>query len=208
MTTTVVYSDTTDGYIDSDGTYAQAYAGTGSLAAVTTGTSLITGQTKISSTYFVYEAFLQFNTSAVGSDTVSAAILDLYGKENQSATDLTVEVRLYDWGAALATADFVAGSVLGNYTLLAHYATSGGWPTNAYTTFVDDAFAANINGAGQTLIFTSSDRTRSNTTPTGAEYVNARSADQTGTTQDPKITITHAASGGAPVPPVQAVVIW
>ena len=207
MSTLVVYSDTTDGFLfseDSFGTgYSAARDGTGNVGITTdTGTNLRTGQTRIGgATYDVWEAFIAFDTSSLTAGaTVSAAVLNLTAQIDSSTTDFTVEARLRDWGTSVDTGDWVAGGGLSALTLLAHYATSGGFvPDTAYD-LVNDTFPANVNKTGSTRLILSSNRTTGNNVPTGSEYVTARSADQTGTTQDPKLTVTYSSSYDPNVP--------
>jgi hypothetical protein len=52
------------------------------------------------------------------------------------------------------------------------------------------AFLSNINTSGFTRMVTCSDRVTAGTQPTGDEYTYISSADETGTTQDPKLVIT------------------
>jgi hypothetical protein len=90
----------------------------------------------------------------------------------------------------------VPGASLAGLTLLASISTSGGWAFQTTKTFTDVAFPANINGAGQTRVVLASSRLRAGNQPGGAEYVASFAGDATpGTTYDPKLTITHAASG-------------
>ena len=213
MSTLVVYSDTTDGHITSARTvggttndYALVRAGTG-LFANPAYTYLWVGQNWAYDSDFddnslvVIEGFLAFDTSSIpDGDTVSAAVLNLTALADGSTTDFTIEARLSDWGTGLTTADYVAGASLSGLTLLAHRATSSGW-TAAYD-LTDDAFPANVNKTGTTRLLLCSSRTTAGTSPTidRDEYVYAYSADQTGTTRDPKLTVTYSSSYDPNVP--------
>jgi hypothetical protein len=80
MTTTVVYADTTDGYVQcTSTTYSTARSGGGTMLVVTNSGAYqqVIGQHFVTPTYYVWENFFQFNTSAVGSDAVSAAVFTL-----------------------------------------------------------------------------------------------------------------------------------
>ena len=194
-TTTTVYSNTADGYIQSvNATYATARSG-GTLTSDNTNTVLAVGQDKATN-YYCLQSYIYFDTGTPipDTDTIETATLSLYGYYDGSTTDFVLEARLYTWsGSGLTTADWVAGASLSGKTLLATYATSGGWPTNAYTALVSEAaFVNNINKTGNTEILLDSDRQAAGTTPTGAEYVYPYSADQTGTTSDPKLVVVHA----------------
>ena len=214
MSTLVVYSGTTDGHIycidgvaddgeggGSNGTYAEARAGTGvPFGAEDTYTYLHVGQNKVVAVfteYQVFETFLAFDTSSVGSgSTVSAAVLNLTSYNNFTTTDFIIEARLYDWGTGLTTADWVAGANLSALTLLAHRDTASGWTANIAYDLTNDAFAANVNKTGSTRLLLCSDHTTANTAPTTFEWLDAYAADQAGTTQDPKLTVTYTAGGG------------
>ena len=202
MSTLVVYSDTT-GYIDSSGQgssqYLPARAGTGNQGfTVNTIGGLIVGQDVVAGiNYFsVWETFLTFDTSTVGSGSVSAAVLNLTSQGDNSTTNFTVEARLSDWGTGLTGADWIAGASLSALTLLAHHDTASGFVANTAYDFTDDAFPANVNKTGSTRFLLSSSRTISAAAPTGQEYVVLYGVDEAGTTRDPKLTVTYAAGGG------------
>jgi hypothetical protein len=203
MTTSVVYAGTADGYIESGpATYATARAGSGTLTLNGGGTGVLyVGQLydDYDTVYYVQEAFLGFDTSAIDdTDTVSAAVLNVTSNSDISTTDFTIQARLKDWSTTVTTADWVAGADLSGLTLLAHYATSGGFAANTAYDFTDDAMPANVSKTGVTRMLLCSDRTVSGTTPTGYEYVIVKPADTTGTTSDPKLTVTHAAGSTGP----------
>lgn len=195
-TVTTVYSSTADGDILSTSTtYSTARSGTG-YSVDTAGSSAQIGQLLDGADYYCYEAFFDFDTSSIpDTDNVSAVALALDGNFDNSTTDFTMQARTKDWGASLTSADWVAGASLGGLTLLATFATSG-FSAFGYNTFTENGtnFQSAINKTGTTRIVVASDRLESNTAPTNAERVSVATADSTGTTQDPKLTITHAAS--------------
>ena len=196
MTTTVVYADAADGYLESlDGTYSTARAGAG-LSANTTGT-LIVGQEESGGIYGVYESFVNFDTSAItDSDMITAALLELGLSADQSTTDFTCQARTRDWGATLTTADFVAGASLGALTLLATRATSGIGATGSLKAFTENGSNLRdaINKTGLTSMILCSDRHVAGNTPSGAtqEMVRWYSANEAGTSLDPTLTVTHS----------------
>lgn len=194
MPTITVYADagSNDGYISStNSTYSTARSG-GTLTADTSGTTVTIGQNFSSPTYACYEAFFSFDTSFVGfASSVSSATFSLYGNLDWSFTDFTIEARISDWGTSLTTADWVAGASLSALTSVATFATSSTFSTSAYNAFTNVAFPANINKSGSTRIICYSSRHSGNNTPSSAEYVIAYSADQTGTSNDPKLSITY-----------------
>ena len=187
MATFVIYAASSDGYINSNSaTYATARSGGGTISAVTGAPNTYVGQYYGAPTYYVYEAFLQFDTSSV-SGTVASATLAVYIEGDTSTTDFTINARAYDWGASLTTADFVAGASLSGNALRATRATSG-LSVGAYNDFTSDSSFAS-NTADPVRLVLASDRTESNTAPTGAEYVDWYPVATSGTTQDPKLTI-------------------
>ena len=79
MTTDVIYADDTpDGQVGtSSSTYSLARSGTGATASNASGSI---GQAYgVKTGYACYETFIQFNTSPIGTDTISAAVLSIYG---------------------------------------------------------------------------------------------------------------------------------
>lgn len=195
MTVDTYYGDTADEDVwSNNGTYATALstpAGTHN-----NGTGEIDVGQEHPNNYFCDEGFIGFDTSAIDdADVVSAAVLSLYcvGASNV-ATAFTCNARLTTWGAAVTTADWIAGASLSALTLVAHKAVTSSTSTVAYTAFVDDALAANINKTGATQLVLSSNRMEAGTAPTGGEYIRWYSADAAGTTNDPKLVVTHAAA--------------
>ncbi|MGR6923080.1 hypothetical protein ACU635_53250 [[Actinomadura] parvosata] len=200
-TVTTVFSSTADGSIESaDGSaYSTARAGTGTLFVDTNPNNIDVGQTH--PVYLVYEGFISFDTSSIpDAATVSAVALALWLTADQSNIDFTLEARTYDWGSSLTAGDWVPGANLGSLTLLASLATSGIGATGAYKTFASEvAFLAAPNiKTGIVHVMLSSSRTRLNTAPSSnIEKCTFSAADTTGTTQDPKLTITHAGGDGS-----------
>ncbi|MFC5834662.1 hypothetical protein [Nonomuraea insulae] len=160
------------------------------------------GQSFSVSDYFCHEGFVGFDTSSlVDSDMVSAVELALWLETDSSNTDYTLEVRDRDWGASLELADYVAGASLGGFTRVATLTTSGIGAAGAYKAFASDATFLTVSNikTGTVRLLVSSDRQRSGTAPTGIEMVTFSFSSASGTTQDPKLTITHAGIGSLPV---------
>lgn len=206
MATYTIYSDTADGYLESfDATYATARAGSGSINVDTTSTSIYVGQ--LSGTYYCIESFVSFDTSSVVG-VVSSATLSLYGKDDGSATDFTMTAATRDWGATLTTGDFVAGASLSGLTTVATFATSG-FSIAGYNVFTSTgSFLSAINIGGTTRLIVYSSRHSGNNTPTGNEYVGCYSADQTGTTNDPRLVVVAAPAGPPPRRHIRPYYIW
>lgn len=195
MATTVVYGDASDGVIRSgnDGVYANSQAGVGFNA----GTGLFdywVGQEFTGALYYIWEAFWAFDTSSIPDNAViSDAVISLYGKAGASVAGSSAwdhQLRLDDWGVSMTTADWVATGGLSALPLLAHLAQVS-VSNAAHNAFVTDDLVANINKTGFTRMVHSSSRVAAGTTPTGSETQGWESADQSGTTNDPKMTVTY-----------------
>jgi len=221
VSTLVVYSDTSDNTVASgsgqespaaNGNYAEARSGTnGKYTTAADAQWNIIGQlyqrawgddgdpdyNPAQYDFFeVNESFLGFDTSSIpDTDTVSAAVLRVTSFMDASDTDFDIQARLRDWGTTVTTADYVPGASLSGLTLLGSYATSSGFTGTTGYDFSDTAMAANVNKTGSTRMLLCSSRTTGNNAPTTTEYVNIYSADYTGTTRDPKLTVTYAAGG-------------
>lgn len=201
--TTVFASAAGDGYLAcNNATYSTARSGGGSIT-VDAVSFLLAGQTQIGGgDYTVYESFVSFDTSAIAdADVVSAVALDLMLNSDSSTTDFTLQARDFDWGASLTTADWVPGANLGSNTLVATLNSSGIGATGAYKTFTSQAAFLSVSNikTGTVHLVLASDRTASGVAPPNAsEYLGFEDAEQAGTTQDPKLTITHAAPGSSP----------
>ncbi len=201
MVVATIYSTASDGEVQSrNTTYSTARAGS-TLSVFSASTVATVGQELDAGTYFCYESFLSFDTSAIGaSATVSAVDLDIYLTSDFSTTDFTINARTFDWSSGgLTTGDYVAGASLSANTLLATCATSGIGATGSYKTFASQAAfltAPNLK-TGTVYIVLASSRLEGNNTPTGTEYIFFSTADASGTTQDPKLTVTYTLAGKA-----------
>lgn len=157
----------------------------------------LVGQRLNAGNYFCYESFLIFDTSGIAdTDTVSAVVLSLDGNTDVSTTDFTARAAAsaYD-GGAVASGDWISGASLGALTVLASWASSG--YSAGYNAFTETAdFKTAINLTGNTALIVWSSRHEGNNTPTGNEHIFFNDADAAGTTEDPKLDITHAAAGG------------
>lgn len=195
------FSATTDGQIEGNSaTYSLAREGTGTLTTTTNATNEEVGQF-FSSTYSCFEVFISFDTSAItDTDIVTSVTLDMWLVTNQNISTWDVEARTHDWGASLTNADYVAGSALGTKTLLSSIAANTIGSTGSYKTFPSSAnflVATNIK-TGTVYILLNTSAQRNNVAPSAADRVFFSMADNTGTTQDPKLTITHNVPASSP----------
>lgn len=209
MTTTTVFAGADDFWIlYSAGTYANSRNGTGGSIAADTGseTVLYVGQNQFGGpTFESMESMLEFDTSGIpDADVVSAAVLSLwFSNDNDTADLMTLEARAYDWGGTQDNTDWRTGAQYAALTLLATLPPpSGTINTTAYVdmTSASPAMENAINKTGFTRIVLGSDRFASNTSPSAEEYYQINSADNTGTTNDPKLVVTHAAAAGGGQP--------
>lgn len=196
-TVTTVFAETTDGYVSStDNTYSNARNDTGNSKTANTTADLRIGQSRPKN-YLCEQGFLEFDTSAIDDgDTVSAIELALWLTTDSSTTDFVTEARERDWGGSVTTADFVAGTSLAGLTLLASIDSNGIGSAGAYKAFTSEAAfltATNLK-TGMVRMLLASSRQRGGNTPTGNEFCIWESANTTGTSNDPKLTITHASS--------------
>lgn len=199
-TVTTVYSGAigNDVYTwSSDTSYSAAREGTGGTLSVLTGSEFSTGQRlNEGGFYAAYQGLNSFDTSSISDgDIVSSVVLDLWLHDDQSATDFVVEARSHSWGPTATGADFVAGSSLSSLSLLASLASSGIGAIDAYKTFSSEAAFSSVTNmkTGIVYIMLSSSRQRIGNTPSGDEYLDFSGSSTLGTTEDPKLTITHAA---------------
>jgi hypothetical protein len=202
-TVTTVFAGTNDGNIFSyhASTYSNARQGTGGFVTDTTGTALRVGQASAGGfQQECYELFYSFDTSSIAdSDIVSAVSLNLWPSSDSSVTDFTIEAYENNWGPTVTSADWVAGSSLGSQTLLASLSTIG-LSTGAYASFVSQgAFLTATNmKTGTVSLMLGSSRQRIGNAPGVDEFVFFIMSDFTGTTEDPKLTITHNSLGSSP----------
>lgn len=192
-TVSTFYASTDDNRIScGDGTYSVARSGAGTLDdAYASNAALFVGQT---TTYKVWQSFVPFDTSAIpDADTVTDFTLSFDGRADGSNVDFVVEARIVDWGATIEAADFVAGDDLGNHTLIASFNSSA--YSTAYMDFTTESgVAGQLSLTGLTKVHLSSAEQRLNSAPTDFEYLQLNSANNSGTTHDPKLVVTHAAA--------------
>jgi hypothetical protein len=181
---------TNHGYLRSTGGSYNSVRGGNSLTA-TASAQHYAGQHNLSGTFYLYEAFLDFDTSTVVG-TISSVVLKVYGYSLATDNSYTLEARLYPFGTSLTTADWVPGSDMSGDTLLASLA-SGSFSVGAYNSFTDVAFVANINQAGRTRFYIATDRMRTATSPASNKQETAGWDSATGT-NPPQLVITTADS--------------
>ena len=202
-TVSTFYADTGDGYVYSNST---SYASTRSGSNLSASTDVFAREArwaKSGSDYYIFEGFFRFDTSAIGvSEEITSAELALHGTgiSIQNADGWTnILARLYDYGAGLDTGDYRAtdGTSSGD-TLLASLPRTS-WSTSAYNTFSSESeFASSVTKGGWTGLYVLIQEAEAATAPTGTNQVVWYSADESGTSKDPKLVVTHAPPNTAP----------
>lgn len=194
---TVTLNGTTnaDALVSSSTTYATARSG--NLLALIGAFEGRTGQRLNAGTYDLYETFIEFDSSGLlaAGDTITAAVLKLYLRFDDSTTDFLTEVYVRDYGAAVDTADWVPGGSFGGLTKVAQIDSST-VTASAYNSFADVNLPANIVKNGITRLVLVSARVIASTVPAGDEYLTWYATDAT---NFPKIDVTYtpAAAGGS-----------
>ena len=191
--TVSIVGDQTGGLVYSqDAVYANARSGSNLAFTASVGGDYLAGQRLTGGIYHVRQYHHAFDTSFIGGGSV-ISVDSLYFKRvlDASTTDFTVEARGYDWGDALGTADFVSGTNLGTYPLLASKGTAG-WGDTWSGADIDAAFAGYINKTGMTRFITASSRQRTGDVPAGDEYIEFATEHTTTAYGDrPKLVLTY-----------------
>lgn len=186
MTTSTFYAGTEDGQVVWDD-YNQI------LSANSSGFVWFTGKWWYDVGIDEFQGFVRFDTSPIGTDSITSATFSPYLEEDlttyEGGQDFIVEARLHSWGPTLTTADWLSSKT--GKPLVAHIDTNG-IGSMGYKDFVDDDLAANINKSGYTELIVMHDWSVVNT---GHEDVAWYSAEQGGTTVDPKLIIVHGSGG-------------
>lgn len=168
----VVYAAASDGFIQStNAAYATAAAG-GTMSSNTSASIDVGIQDKWNgSVYTERLSYFNFDTSAIpDTDTAGTPVFALLANSWGYDQNFVLQLRAYDWGDTLATADWIPLTNLSALTLLATYdPAANGWPTGTRFDFVSEAaFAGYINKTGLTRCVLCSDDQAAGTTP-GAE---------------------------------------
>jgi len=198
-TVTTVYAGTADAGIESVHTNKDtAMDGGGTLTVnATATTNNYLGSATFGGNYYIQAGYFPFDTSAItDTDTVSDAVFSLYGRTGNASRTFELRAFIYDFGATVTTADWRTTAQVAALTQVAHFPNSTAWSTSGYNAFTNDALPANVSLTGSTYIFVTDDLHETDTAPTVADDVEAYYADQAGTTNDPKLVVTHAAGGG------------
>jgi len=154
--------------------------------------------------YRITRMISTYDTSAIGADTISAAISSYYGS-GSSSTITGESVVISDATPASNNAFVAADYTVTNWStteLSASRIATGSWNTSAYNDFTLDASGiSNIDGSGITKMGLRMSSDFDNTAPSWASFGSASVAgfyaSETGTDKDPKLVVTHVAPGPA-----------
>lgn len=204
-TVTTVYADTSDGRIESSSpVYFDAADGNDVINVSTTGTTTAIGMF-FSSTYSIYQQFWRFDTSPISdTDVVTDIDLMLWLVNDQTVSQNPIlEVLDYLWSPTLSAGQFIPFLDLseGTYNMVATLATNG-IGSVGYKTFISESAFLSVQGlkTGTVCLAGTCDMHRLDIQPTGDAWVQFSHTETSGTTQDPKIVITHNAPPAANAP--------
>lgn len=206
-------SDVADGGIlseDTGSSYNNAREGLSTLATDNSDVAIIGradrnqsfGQESSAANRWVHQGFVKFDTSTIQDDaTLSQVDFETNGEQirDNEGGGWTAGARISDWGAALTTGDFVAGSSLGALTQVATMASTLGNGLNDWTEL--SAFKDNISLTGTTFLILVNEDQTDNHPPTAARDRRISSADHGTAANRPNIDVTYtvpAIGGGAP----------
>ncbi len=133
--------------------------------------------------YQVYQACLSFDTSGVAG-AFSSASLNLYDSGTNGGT-VIVEAREHAW-ASYGTGAYVAGASLSGKAL---FGTSSSWSGVSALYRAITCVLSDISRTSAYKLLLHSQNQRLDVAPTGSEYRVLRSSDQSGTTNDPYLSV-------------------
>ncbi|MDH7487520.1 MAG: DNRLRE domain-containing protein [Anaerolineae bacterium] len=151
------------------------------------------GQTITSGTYYVYRTYLSFDTSSIpDAATVTAATLYVCAAYDYSTTNFLIQCYRYAWSEPLL--DYREANYDGAYGASATLEgtlrnTAYGWSDGTYYNMA--VSPAGINKAGDSKYTLVSKEDVDNSEPTTDEYVLIRTADYSGTSSDPYLSVIY-----------------
>lgn len=152
--------------------------------------------------YYFYRSFFLFDTSGIpDTDAIDSAIFSVHCTSKQNSNGLSLGASLIKSNPASNTA-LVVGDFDGvTFERQATDVSYAGISTTGYTDWTLNATGeGNIDKTGVSKFAVVSDADMDNSEPTWASGVcgvdSVYYADQTGTSSDPKLAVTHSAGGG------------
>ncbi|MBI4118588.1 MAG: fibronectin type III domain-containing protein [Parcubacteria group bacterium] len=199
-------STTVDGYVGNSGSTFSTVrdASTGDEVTDSTTSNNIEVTSLSGATYYIKRgAFLFDDGDAIGSDDVTSATLTFYGNgdgiNNADTVNMVVVASTPASDTALGTADFDQFGTT-QYGSMAHssWVTTGGTANDITINGTGiSAIESAATGSGIIKFGVRTSIDVNNSAPTGFNNITSYHADQTGTTNDPKLVVEHSAA--APV---------
>lgn len=153
----------------------------------------------------LHRGIFMFNTSNIpDTDTISSATLSLYGSAKSDGMSVTPNVSVYGVTTGSDTSISASDYDIANWgtTEFASSTSYSSWSTTGYNDFALNATGvATINVSGRTKFgLRNVNYDVANVAPTHSvvsdSYLSTNYADQSGTSQDPKLVVVHTGSGG------------
>lgn len=194
MASYTFYGVTADaGVYCTDSSWTAVQTGAGTLQTVTaSGTSLFVGKQKVSTNYQNFLQGVGFDTSSIPDDAeILTAIPSFCASTTDPAKSWTLEARDFNWGPTITTADYRTASQWSALPLLAEMSLSAGLTVDTY--YAMTGYGTNlvnaINKTGVTYFMLGASN-YGGIAPTNDDRVVFYSADETGTSKDPKLEVT------------------
>lgn len=200
MTISTFYADNTNRYIRSrSASWDTARAGSEFLLIDDGNLRVGHERNSINFKRFIWNAFVVFDTAALGSDSVTDVELSMFAKVDDvnADNDHIQQARAgdpWDTTGVLATTDYVPGDDQNADTLLATFDTTTYtdetyevWTNEAGTVMID-----HINKSGDTLFMFSTDWVADNVSPVGYNSGSLTWLAGSDGTDGPKLVVTHA----------------
>jgi hypothetical protein len=191
VTTTIVYAAAADGYLRcADPVWANVVAGTGTITSDDADSSVYWGQSGAGATFYAWEAFHTFTYSPDATERITAAYFQLRSVGNDTtAVSRTLDVAEYDWGGTIGTGDWRTAAQLAAATPLTAVLDAQAAGTLRIRQG-SDALVTRLAAASPLRTVSYSNRYAGGVTPTSSEMSWYRSADQSGTSDDPAVVYT------------------
>lgn len=153
MTTTVVYVTASDFGIESEagsGDWESAADGLGTLAQPTTNTIAYLGWRRQVATRGAYQNFFTFDTSSLGTDHVTSAVVTIAASLVVINDDFQVESYYYGTSTGTGGADWIDRASHANFTKMGSR-TGSDWTTGTYYD-ITEVTPVQVNGEGNSVV--------------------------------------------------------
>lgn len=189
MATTTFYSSSEDSeLLKSSATWSGARDAASAASIAKTGTGIGQQGTHTGGTYYAVRGAFPFDTSSLpDGDVISSVVAHFRAKATPINTP-TIHITKF-------TPDDATDLVVGDFDKFTFTSIGSFSPTTA-DTWYDDTLSdiSSVSKTGWTCFGLLEDHDLDNTTPTAQYFNSVYSADETGTSSDPKLVVTHAAT--------------